>query len=183
MFAILNYAKITDAPMTGEWVMEVDWVKHEYWSGKIDPNAGTDESSPSDKVRAAQKPIPVPSRIEAELYKDGNGVQSETCTDAGGGVNLGHFDPGDFVEYEILVDQAGEYTIDYRLASQAGSEGFEVLIDNQVVDKQTVPETGGWQSYQTQSSQLFSLSEGQHKLRFRSIGNQWNINWFELKRQ
>ena len=28
-FAILNYAKITDDPMTGEWVMEVDWVKHE----------------------------------------------------------------------------------------------------------------------------------------------------------
>ena len=31
MFAILNYAKITDSPMEGEWVMEVDWVKHEYW--------------------------------------------------------------------------------------------------------------------------------------------------------
>jgi beta-glucanase (GH16 family) len=30
MFAILNYAKITDSPMEGEWVMEVDWVKHEY---------------------------------------------------------------------------------------------------------------------------------------------------------
>jgi len=30
MFAILNYAKITDYPMEGEWVMEVDWVKHEY---------------------------------------------------------------------------------------------------------------------------------------------------------
>jgi len=30
MFAILNYAKITDSPMQGEWVMEVDWVKHEY---------------------------------------------------------------------------------------------------------------------------------------------------------
>ncbi|WP_282782183.1 glycoside hydrolase family 16 protein [Phaeodactylibacter xiamenensis] len=29
MFAILNYAKITDSPMTGEWVMEVDWVRHE----------------------------------------------------------------------------------------------------------------------------------------------------------
>jgi beta-glucanase (GH16 family) len=29
MFAILNFAKITDHPMTGEWVMEVDWVKHE----------------------------------------------------------------------------------------------------------------------------------------------------------
>jgi len=31
MFAILNFAKITDSPMTGEWVMEVDWVKHEFW--------------------------------------------------------------------------------------------------------------------------------------------------------
>ncbi|MDN3642849.1 glycoside hydrolase family 16 protein [Lutimonas halocynthiae] len=30
MFAILNYAKITDSPMKGEWVMEVDWVKHQY---------------------------------------------------------------------------------------------------------------------------------------------------------
>jgi len=30
MFAILNFAKITDNPMQGEWVMEVDWVKHEY---------------------------------------------------------------------------------------------------------------------------------------------------------
>jgi beta-glucanase (GH16 family) len=30
MFAILNFAKITDTPMEGEWVMEVDWVKHEY---------------------------------------------------------------------------------------------------------------------------------------------------------
>lgn len=29
MFAILNYAKITDSAMKGEWVMEVDWVKHE----------------------------------------------------------------------------------------------------------------------------------------------------------
>ena len=30
MFAILNYAKITDSPMNGEWIMEVDWVKHEF---------------------------------------------------------------------------------------------------------------------------------------------------------
>ena len=31
MFAILNYAKITDSPMKSkEWIMEVDWVKHEY---------------------------------------------------------------------------------------------------------------------------------------------------------
>ena len=30
MFAILNFAKINDSPMTENWTMEVDWVKHEY---------------------------------------------------------------------------------------------------------------------------------------------------------
>ena len=29
MFAILNFAKINDSPMSRDWVMEVDWVKHE----------------------------------------------------------------------------------------------------------------------------------------------------------
>lgn len=29
MFAILNFAKINDSPMAGQWVMEVDWVRHE----------------------------------------------------------------------------------------------------------------------------------------------------------
>lgn len=31
MFAILNFAKINDSAMSSDWVMEVDWVKHEYW--------------------------------------------------------------------------------------------------------------------------------------------------------
>ena len=30
MFAILNFAKITDASFEGQWEMEVDWVKHEF---------------------------------------------------------------------------------------------------------------------------------------------------------
>ncbi len=30
----------------------------------------------------------------------------------------------------------------------------------------------------------YSLAgEGEHTLRFRSIGNQWNINWFEIRSQ
>lgn len=30
MFAILSFAKINNAPISADWVMEVDWVKHEY---------------------------------------------------------------------------------------------------------------------------------------------------------
>jgi len=260
MFAILNFAKITDSPMEGEWVMEVDWVKHEHWDGSdefqnitppakltlveadaevrlswdsvsgdgvrynlyratqsgargkciakkltetsfndtpqnsdqsyfysvttnVGTYAGNRESYRSNEVRTTQKPILVPSRIESEFYTDAKGIETEKCSDAGGGSNLGYFEPNDFVEYQIRVETPGEYTIDYRLASESGSEGFEVLINDQVVDKQMVAKTGGWQTYQNQSSQKFSLSVGQHALRFRSIGNQWNINWFELKKR
>jgi beta-glucanase (GH16 family) len=31
LFAILNFAKINDTAMTQNWMMEVDWVKHEVW--------------------------------------------------------------------------------------------------------------------------------------------------------
>lgn len=31
LFAILNFAKINDAPMAMNWEVEVDWVKHEVW--------------------------------------------------------------------------------------------------------------------------------------------------------
>lgn len=31
LFAILNFAKIKPGPMTQNWAMEVDWVKHEHW--------------------------------------------------------------------------------------------------------------------------------------------------------
>lgn len=30
MFAVLNFAKINDSPMTQNWTLEVDWVKHQY---------------------------------------------------------------------------------------------------------------------------------------------------------
>jgi len=141
------------------------------------------ESGHSDVVHTALPYVDVPARIEAENYAAMSGIETENCGDTGGGLNLGYFHPDDFIEFNISVETAGEYTVDYRLASQSGSEGFEVLIDDQVVDKQTVAATGGWQTYVTKTSRGFELSPGKHKLRFRAIGNEWNINWFELKRR
>ena len=141
------------------------------------------ESRRSDVVHTALPYVPVPARIEAENYAAMSGIETEDCGDTGGGLNLGCFDPDDFIEFNISVETAGDFTIDYRLASQTGSQGFEVLIDDRVVDTQTLEATGGWQTYITKTSASFALSPGKHKLRFRSIGNEWNINWFEIKRR
>jgi len=57
------------------------------------------------------------------------------------------------------------------------------LIDDVVVDTRAVEATGGWQTWVTKSSGTFALTAGNHTLRFRSLGKEWNINWFEIKKQ
>jgi endoglucanase len=127
--------------------------------------------------------VAVPAKIEAEKFTAMSGIQTEASGDTGGGTNVGHFEAGDFIEFKIKAETAGNYTIDYRLASQTGSTGFDVLIDDVVVDTMDLAATGGWQTYITKTGKSFAMTAGNHTLRFRSIGKEWNINWFEIKKQ
>ena len=111
-----------------------------------------------------------------------SGAGAETCGDDGGGFNLGFFDPGDTLEYKLDVRSAGSFTFVYRLASLNGSGGFEVLLDGEVVDRQEVAATGGWQTYETKRGVSLEIERGEHTLTIRSVGDQWNINWFALER-
>jgi glucan 1,3-beta-glucosidase len=55
-------------------------------------------------------------------------------------------------------------------------------VDGAPLDRQAVASTGAWQTYATQSSEPVRLAAGEHTLRFESIGSQWNLNWFEVRR-
>jgi beta-glucanase (GH16 family) len=67
--------------------------------------------------------------IQAESYCTMSGIQTEACTDAGGGQNVGYIDANDWMGYRVNVPSAGSYTIQYRVASQngGGSIRFESL--------------------------------------------------------
>jgi beta-glucanase (GH16 family) len=125
---------------------------------------------------------PVPGLIEAEDYNDMLGVQIETTTDTGIGFNVGYIDEGDWVEYSLDVANAGNYLIEYRLASQNGSDGFQTLIDGIQIDAQSVPNTGGWQSWITNSATV-NLSAGEQTLRLDAVGSEWNLNWIKFTAQ
>ena len=58
-----------------------------------------------------------------------SGVQTEGTSDTGGGLNVGFLDPGDWFEYTINVQTSGTYAVQYRVASQTGSDGFSMLVD------------------------------------------------------
>ncbi len=142
-----------------------------------------DESYRSEEAANKINYTPLPGKVEAETYTSMVGIEMENCTDTGGGKDVGHFDTDDYIEFKVSVATAGNFTIDYRLATANGSTGFEVLIDTLKVDAFAVPNTGGWQTWKTYTSPSFALSAGNHTLRFKSVGKEWNINYFEVKAQ
>jgi beta-glucanase (GH16 family) len=125
---------------------------------------------------------PVPGLIEAEDYSDMSGIQIEASTDTGGGFNVGYIDSGDWLEFSIDVAETGNYLVEYRLASQGGSDGFQTLVGGIQLDSQSVSDTGGWQSWVTNSASV-NLSDGEQTLRINSVGNNWNLNWIRFTAQ
>lgn len=142
------------------------------------------ESFYSDAASTNIKYVPVPATIQAEDFTAMSGVQTETSSDTGGSQNVGYFDTDDFVEYKISLVNPGNFTIDYRVATANGSTGFEVWVDGVIVlGAMAVPNTGGWQTWVTQTSAPFAMTAGDHTLRLKSVGKEWNLNWLKVNAQ
>jgi len=124
----------------------------------------------------------VPGRIQAENYYYNNGMVSETCTDTGGGQNMGYANPGDYMDYLLNITKSGYYNVNYRIASTNSSS--QIIIrkssgDSFVpIDTVSIPNTGGWQTWRTVTSKVY-LEEGRFTLRIFVRSGEFNINWFE----
>ncbi|MFL5741581.1 MAG: carbohydrate-binding protein [Flavisolibacter sp.] len=123
-----------------------------------------------------------PLKIEAENYSAMSGIQTETTPDVGGGQDVGWQDNNDWMDYSISVPNTGTYTINYRVATINTGAQFQLRkADGTVLSTVTIPSTGGWQAWQTISSQV-NLTQGVQTLRIftnNSAGG-WNLNWFQL---
>jgi len=139
-----------------------------------------DESFNSAVASIQGDPLAIPGKIEAEFFDDAFGVQFETTSDAGGGLNVAFLDPGDWFAYTVDVQASGAYTIQYRVASAVGSQGFQLLFDGVVVDAQAIPNTTGWQTWTTIVSSPVTLAAGRHTLRVNVVQGSWNMNWLQF---
>lgn len=138
-----------------------------------------DYSYPSDEVVTGTLVHDVPGLIQAEDWSDMSGFEVEATSDINGGSNLGFADVGDWLEYNVNIATAGEYVIEYRLATDIGSNGFTVTVDGNLIDTVTVEPTGGWQTWVTKIT-IVNLPAGEHTIRFDSVGDAWNFNWIRL---
>ncbi|GBL04769.1 polysaccharide lyase family 7 protein [Glaciecola sp. KUL10] len=148
----------------------------------------------------AQNPgstISVPAQIQAEDYvsyfdtSSGNAgrayrsddVDLQNTGDVGGGYNVGWTANGEWLEYDIYVSESGMYSADVRLASSRNDAGnLEILVNGISKANVDATNTGNWQSWETSNVDLGTLSSGNHTLRLKINGGNFNINWIDLKK-
>lgn len=119
---------------------------------------------------------------EAESYSAMSGVQTEPCTDAGGGQNVGYIETGDWMAYNsITIPASGSYRIEYRVASQNGGGRLsqDLNAGSIVLGALDVPNTGGWQNWTT-ISQTVHINAGTYNFGIYAASGGWNINWWRI---
>jgi hypothetical protein len=124
----------------------------------------------------------IPGLIQAEDFFDSHGIQTETTTDAGGGLNVGYFDGGDYLDYLVDVTETGAFTVKYRVASyqQAGKIELQIVGETNVILHELIlPITGGWQTWTTITKDV-TLSKGEYLFRIYVKTAGFNLNWVEF---
>lgn len=152
--------------------------------------------------------IQIPGRVEAEnfdnggqgsayydldaanqggQYRTGEAVDIVAASDTGGGYKVAYTKAGEWLNYSVNVAQTGTYTAYVRVASLGAGGTFHIEFNG--VNKTgpiTVPNTGGWQNWQTISVNNISLTAGAQSMRIvmdtngATNGEPGNINWIDF---
>lgn len=141
-------------------------------------------------------PAAIPGRIEAEDFDNGGqgigyfdtdptnngglyrseGVDIEACSE--GGYDVGYTAAGEWLNYIVNITTPGRYTLQARVASPYGSRRFHIELDGvNISGPVNVPNTNGWQTYQTQTVTTPYLTPGLKTLRIVMDTDGFNINY------
>jgi hypothetical protein len=171
------------------------------WSFTTTGSASGGGSTPYGGIPAA-----VPGTFQAENFDEGGSsvayldatagnsggayratdVDIQPASDAGGGYNVGWTKAGEWLKYTVNVAATGTYSLETRVASVGAGARFHMEVD--AVDRSgpiAVPDTGGWQAWQTITTAGIPLAAGQRIIRvvFDSVGSSGsagNFNWVRL---
>jgi beta-glucanase (GH16 family) len=151
----------------------------------VKATSGTVSGTATVTVTAATTGYAVPGVIQAESYATMFGIQTETTTDANGGLNVGWIDVADYMTYTVNVATAGTYSVSFRVAGWASTGRISLQnASNTTLTSANVPNggTGAYQVWSTVAGEnTFTLAAGVQTIRIYATGSPWNINWFEIK--
>ena len=124
-------------------------------------------------------PVGLPGVIQAENFDEGGaevGYSDNTAWNAGnqyrttgvdveatagGGFNVGWAFAGEWLKYTVNVATAGTYDIEFRVASNGTGGSFHLEANGvNLTGPMTVPDTGGWQTWNTIRRSGVNLAAG-----------------------
>jgi len=109
-------------------------------------------------------------------FRTDEDVDIEVCTDEGGGYNIGWATSGEWLEYSVDVTTQGTYDIDLRVAANGDDRTLSLSMDGvSIASEVAIPNTGGWQAWQTVKIKNVTLTAGKKVLRV-TIGSVDYIN-------
>ena len=95
-------------------------------------------------------------------------------------LNLGWTDNNDWATYKINVSETGVYNLRTRV-SGSNTGVIDFLIDDTSAIIVNTPNTGGWQNWQTVTTQI-ELTAGEHLLKMDIKDAGFNINWIDISK-
>lgn len=128
----------------------------------------------------------VPGRIEAEAWSafqdNASTPGTQACDDAGGGLNVGWIDAGEWLAYDVAIPTAGDYRLTIRAASAVGGTKVTKLeVDGVATDGVvSFTHTDGWQTWHSVGFAPLPLTAGTHRLKLVFETGNMNLNWLEL---
>jgi hypothetical protein len=107
-----------------------------------------------------------------------NGVDIESCTDAGGGFSLGYMDKGEWLNYTVNIKETGTYKVTARVASMSGGGSLRLQLDGaNLTNEIAIPSTGDWQNWEEVSLGEVSLTpKTAAKLKLLVTKSGFNLN-------
>ena len=101
-------------------------------------------------------------------YRTDETVGIKATSDSGGGYNVGWTADGDWLEYTMNVAAAGNYTLSLRVASTNAARVQLSAFGDDITGTWTLPNTGGLQTWQTVTKEVF-LIPGRQILRVNML--------------
>ncbi|WP_108869644.1 beta-1,3-glucanase family protein [Aquimarina aquimarini] len=117
--------------------------------------------------------------IEAEDYVNSYQVKKEQCSE--GGQNVGYLTNGSWMIWDIDIPSNDSYKVEYRVASptNGGVIQLEKAGGQNIYGTISVPNTGGWQNWQT-ISHTTNLTAGTQQIAIYVPTAGYNVNWLKI---
>ena len=114
-----------------------------------------------------------------------DGVDIEICedeTEPTNGYNVGFTNEGEWMLYSLISDSTAAYTLEVRSASDnTNGSNFHLEVNGRVVSEVLgLPNTNGWQSWQTSSFEDIILPAGDIQIKFFIDNGGSNLSYFNF---